>query len=162
MKRTIATIAALLVAAGGIAVSQSRPSDAAGPGVYWRKTTASTNLTSAGQTPTLLKSVSIPAGTWIVTAKANPVNFGQANYMRCSIVVGSTVRDTSATLLGNASPGPTGEVGPSVAQLFMQAAVATTATQTFKLTCQHDFAEAGTYVDGGASLVVEAAPGALG
>lgn len=129
--------------------------------VYLRTTTTAVNLSSDGS-PVTIKQVSVPAGTWVVTAKANPVNFGAADYVRCLLLVGGVQKDAGATLVGNAAPGPTGETGPSVAQIMLQTAVTTTATKKFALACQHDFASPGEYVDPGASIMVVASPGPLG
>lgn len=151
--------AAVLVAATGLSVAYSADSSAAD--AFRRATTVSKNLSDDGS-PVPIISVSIPAGTWIVTAKANPVSFGAADYVRCRIMVGSNQRDAGATLLGNAAPGPTGEMGPSVATIALQTAVTTTATRTFTLDCQHDFFTPGIYVDSGASIMVVRSPGPLG
>jgi hypothetical protein len=149
----------LLIAAGVFSATYSAASSAAD--AYLRSTTASVNLSTDGS-PVTIKSVSIPAGTWIVTAKANPVNFGPADYVRCRILVGSTQKDAAATLVGNAAPGPTGEMGPSVAEIVLQTAITTTGSRTFKLDCLHDFPSAGMYVDPGASILVVRSPGPLG
>jgi len=151
--------AALLIAAGAFSAAYSAESSAAD--VFLRKTTTSVNLSSDGS-PVTLKQVTLPAGTWLVTAKANPVNFGAADYVRCRIVVGGVQRDAAATLVGNAAPAPTGEMGPSVAEIVLQTAITTTASKTFKLDCQHDFPYPGIYVDPGASIMVVKAPGPLG
>jgi len=151
--------AALLIAAGAFSAAYSAESSAAD--VFLRKTTTSVNLSSDGS-PVTLKQVTLPAGTWLVTAKANPVNFGAADYVRCRIVVGGVQRDAAATLVGNAAPAPTGEMGPSMAEIVLQTAITTTASKTFKLDCQHDFPYPGIYVDPGASIMVVKAPGPLG
>ena len=151
--------AAMLIAAGCVSAAYSADSSAAD--VYLRKTTASVNLSSDGS-PVLLKQVTIPAGTWVVTAKANPVNFGPADYVRCRLMIGTSQHDAGATLVGNAAPGPTGETGPSVAEIVLQTAVTTTAAKAFKIDCQHDFPSAGMYVDPGASIMIVRAQGPLG
>ena len=150
---------ALLIAAAGFSAAYSAESSAAD--VYLRSTTASINLSSDGS-PVSLKQVTIPAGTWVVTAKANPVNFGAADYVRCRILVNGVQKDAAATLVGNAAPAPTGEMGPSVAEIVLQTAITTTTSKAFKLDCQHDFPYAGIYVDPGASIMVVRAPGPLG
>ena len=50
------------------------------------------------------------------------------DYVRCRILVGGVQRDAAATLVGNAAPGPTGEMGPSVAEIVLQTAITTTAS----------------------------------
>jgi hypothetical protein len=151
--------AAMLIAATGFTAAYSASSSAAD--VFMRTTTASTNLNDSGAPLTIL-SVTIPAGTWVVTAKTNPVSFGAADYVRCRILVGTTQKDAGATLLGNAQPGPTGEMGPSVAQIALQTAFTTPSSKVVKLDCQHDFPTPGIYVDPGARLMVVRAPGPLG
>jgi hypothetical protein len=82
--------------------------------------------------------------------------------VRCRILVGGVQRDAAATLVGNAAPSPTGEMGPSVAEIVLQTAITTTASKAFKLDCQHDFSSAGMYVDPGASIMIVKATGPLG
>ena len=151
--------AAMLIAATGFTAAYSASSSAAD--VYMRTTTTSKNLSDTGAPVTLI-GVTIPAGTWVVSAKANPVSFGSADYVRCRIVVGTTQKDAGATLLGNAAPGPTGEMGPSVAQIFLQTAITTTSDKVFKLDCQHDFPTPGIYLDPGARIMIVRATGPLG
>jgi hypothetical protein len=156
---TNSKLAAALLIAAGLSSAYSAESSAAD--VYLRSTTASINLSSDGS-PVTIKQVTIPAGTWVVTAKANPVNFGAADYVRCRILVNGTQRDAAATLVGNAAPAPTGEMGPSVAEIVLQTAITTTSSKAFKLDCQHDFPSPGMYVDPGASIMIVRASGPLG
>lgn len=156
-KRKLAS--ALLIAACGFCAAYSAETSAAD--VYLRTTAASINLSDDGS-PVTLRQVTIPAGTWVVTAKANPVNFGAADYVRCRILVGGVQRDAAATLVGNAVPGPTGETGPSVAEIMLQTAITTTSSKAFKLDCLHDFPYPGIYVDPGASIMIVRAQGPLG
>ena len=151
--------AAMLIAATGFTVAYSASSSAAD--IYTRYTTVSKNLSDTGE-PVAILSVTIPAGTWVVTAKANPVSFGAADYVRCRIMVAASQKDAGATLLGNAAPGPTGEMGPSVAQIALHSVTTTTAPKVFKLDCQHDSPTPGIYVDPGARITVIRAPGPLG
>jgi hypothetical protein len=149
---------AMLIAATGFTAAYSASSSAAD--VFVRTTQTSKFLSDTGA-PVAILSINVPAGTWIVTAKVNPVNFGAADYVRCRIVAGTTQKDAGATLLGNAAPGPTGEMGPSVAQIALQAAFTTTSSKDFKVDCQHDFPTPGIYVDPGARMMVVKAPGPL-
>jgi hypothetical protein len=146
--------AAMLIAATGFTAAYSGSSSAAD--VFSRNTNTSKNLSDTGA-PVAILSVTVPAGTWIVNAKVNPVSFGAADYVRCRIMVGTSQKDAGATLLGNAAPGPTGEMGPSVAQIALQAVVTTTSSQNFKVDCQHDFPTPGIYVDPGAKITVVSA-----
>ena len=161
--RPLLTTGALVASlAAGAFTLGTTGADASTVAVFKRVTTSSVDLPSNGGTPVVLRSVSVPAGDWMVWAKANPVHFGNADYVRCQIMVGGTQRDAGATLLGNAAPGPTGETGPSVATIAPQTAVHTNATRTFTLQCQHDFSQPSGFIDPGASLIVAAAPGAIG
>ena len=162
MKRTIASVALVAASAAGAFTLHTTGADAASVAVYKRVTTSSVDLPSTGGTPIVLQSVSVPAGNWLVWAKANPVHFGNADYVRCQMMVAGRQQDAGATLLGNAAPGPTGETGPSVATIALQTAVHTYATRTFTLQCQHDFSQPSGYIDPGASLIVATAPGAIG
>jgi hypothetical protein len=143
--------AAMLIAATGFTAAYSASSFAAD--VFSRNTYASTFLSDTGA-PVAILSVTVPAGKWVVNAKVNPVNFGAADYVRCRIIVGTSQKDAGATLLGNAAPGPTGEMGPSVAQIALQTVVTTTSSKVFKVDCQHDFPTPGIYVDPGAKITV--------
>src|SRR5688572_17421139 len=156
---TKSKLAAALLIVAGFSAAYSAESSAAE--VYLRATTAGIDLSNDGS-PVTIRQVTIPAGTWIVTAKANPVNFGPADYVRCRIMVGTSQRDAAATLVGNAAPAPTGEMGPAVAEIVLQTAITTTSSETFKLDCLHDFPYAGIYVDPGASIMIVRAPGPLG
>lgn len=160
-KRMILATGMIALAAGIGAMVGATSSGAASTAVYLRTSAVAKNLSADGSAVTIL-SVSVPAGTWVVTAKANPVNFGAADYVRCQILVGSAQKDAGATLLGDASPGITGELGPSVATIALQTAVVTTATRNISLKCLHDFPIDGEYVDPSASLMVVAAPGPIG
>ncbi len=143
--------AAMLIAATGLTAAYSASSSAAD--VFSRNTNTSRFLSDTGA-PVAILAVTVPAGTWVVNAKVNPVNFGAADYVRCRIMVGTTQKDAGATLLGNAAPGPTGEMGPSVAQIALQTVVTTTSSKVFKVDCQHDFPTPGIYVDPGAKITI--------
>ena len=169
-RRLAAIAAAAFVGASAVAdvVEQDTPVQSAvpatAPAAYLRSTPASVDLSSSSGTPvTLIQTQAVPAGTYLVTAKANVVNFGAADYVRCLLLAGGVQQDSGATLVGNAVPGPTGETGPSVAEIVLQTAVTfTTSTHTFELKCQHDFANSGEYVDPGASILIVGAAGPLG
>lgn len=81
------------------------------------------------------------------------MNIGAADYVRCTLLVDGAQVDASTTLVGNASPGFTGELGPSAATLALQSLVASSGTETFSLACGHDGLNAGEYVDPGAALL---------
>lgn len=56
-------------------------------------------------------------------------------------------------------PGPTGEMGPPVAEIMLQTAITTTSSKAFKLDCLRDFPSAGMYVNPGASIMIVKATG---
>lgn len=93
-----------------------------------------------------LLSIRVPAGKWIVTAKANPVNFGAHDFVRCRIVEGNIQKDWAATMVGDGSP--------AVASIALQTALSMKSAQTVSLRCFHDFAIEGQYIDSGASLMI--------
>lgn len=143
----LATAVIGAVAASGSALAAPVP-------VFYDVTAASTNLSSDGSPVTLLTQV-LPAGKFIIWGKANVVNFSAADYVRCRIMSGGVQADAGATLVGNAGPGPTGEEGPSVAEVMTQTYLKLTARTTITLTCSHDFPITGEYADPGASLVIQ-------
>jgi hypothetical protein len=95
----------------------------------------------------------LPAGDWAIYAKATPVNLGGADYARCVLYRGATATSSATTLVGNAAPGFTGELGPSAATLEVQTLVSLAAVETIRLSCGHDFSFAGEYVDPGAAIL---------
>ncbi|MEQ1505755.1 MAG: hypothetical protein ABMB14_26205 [Myxococcota bacterium] len=119
-------------------------------GAILRSTGASIPLADQVATPVL--SAVAGAGNWVVTGKATAVNFGDADYARCVLLAGGVQVDASATLVGNASPGFTGELGPSAATLVVQAVVPLVANTTIEMQCLHDGFQTGVYLDPGASL----------
>jgi hypothetical protein len=136
--------------AAGLALTLGAAGTSNAQNVYLRVTSAATPLSTSGSEVGVL-SVTIPAGTWTVTSKLNPVNFGSGDYVRCRILVGTAQKDSGTTYLGL---NPSGEPGSYVTSLALQTAVVTTAPQTFALRCGHDFAVAGQYIDPGASLMI--------
>jgi hypothetical protein len=91
----------------------------------------------------------------VVTAKANPVDFSQPDFARCTLVVGSTLQDDGATFIG-------GSPSAAVAEIVLQTAVTTTTSEVVKLTCQHDYSTPGIYLDPRASIVVVKAAAPIG
>jgi len=123
--------------------------------VYYRQTAASFNLTSKPATPQTVLSLTVPEGTWVITAKANPVDFSQPDFARCSIIVGSTLHDAGATFIG-------GSPSAAVAEIVLQTVVTTTSSKVVELQCQHDYNTPGIYIDPEASIVVVKATAPIG
>ena len=145
-QKTFTAIAVSLISVTGTAF--------AADGVYYRQTEQSFNLTSAPGTAQTILSLTVPAGPWVITAKANPVDFAQGDFARCTIVVGSTVHDGGATFIGGTSA--------FVAEIALQTVVTTSSSEVVKLQCQHDFNTSGIYLDPLASIVVVKATAPIG
>ena len=121
---------------------------------FERHTTTAVTLPDAGGQWTPVLQVTVPAGVWMVHAKATPVNFAfVADYVRCRIRIGTKQLDASATSVGGA---------PAAATVVNQGAITTTVTRVFNFECEHDYGVSGEYLDPGASLLVVRAPGPLG
>jgi len=123
--------------------------------VYYRQTESSINLTAEPGIPQTVLGLTVPAGTWVITAKANPVNFSQPDFARCTIIVGSTQHDGGATFVG-------GSPSAAVAEIALQTVVTTTSSEPVSLRCQHDYWTAGIYLDPSASIVVVKATAPIG
>jgi hypothetical protein len=122
--------------------------------VFQRRTTAAVNFPTTGGQWTTVLHVTIPAGAWIVHAKASPVSFANiSDYVRCQLRIGTKQLDASTTQIGGV---------PAAATVVTQAAFATTGTKIVVFECEHDYGIPGEYLDPGASLLVVRAPGPLG
>lgn len=146
-KKLFTAIAVSLISVTGAAL--------AADDVYFRQTESSFNLTSQPGTPQTVLSLTVPAGTWVITAKANPVNFAQPDFARCELIVGSTQHDGGATFIG-------GSPSAAVAEIVLQTVVTTTTSKVVELQCQHDYNTAGIYLDPLASIVVVKATAPIG
>jgi len=142
-----AAIAVSLIGVSGAVV--------AADGVYYRHTESSFDLTSSPATPQAILGATVPAGTWVITAKANAVNFSQPDFARCTIIVGSTQHDGGATFIG-------GSPSAAVAEIVLQTVVTITSSKLVELQCQHDYNTPGIYLDPGASIVVVKAAAPIG
>ncbi len=107
-------------------------------------------------------SKSISAGTWYVSAKANPVNrliqgtvaTGSQDIARCALYVNSTRVDWSSSHLGD---GPTvGSELLAVATITNQTRISVPAGTVRKVSfkCWHDYGVVGQYLDASASLYI--------
>lgn len=121
-------------------------------GTFSVHTTSHTPLSDIGGVETTVLQVSVPAGSWVVSAKASFVNWTNKDYDRCSLMVGTTPIDGVATM--------TGELDglPAVASVTNLATVITSVRSTFKLNCWHDFNVPNQLIDPWARLVVTRAP----
>src|SRR5579862_5681351 len=124
------------------AVAASGAANAAPVPVFYDTTAVSTNFSDDGSPVTLLQQ-SVPSGKYLIFGKANVVNFSAADYVRCRILSNGSQVDVGATLVGDAEPGPSGEEGPSVAQVSVQTYLKVTTRTTISLACSHDFVVSG-------------------
>ena len=119
-----------------------------------RSSSANTNLSATGGANTTIVSVSLPAGSWVVTSAETAVNFGPSDYLRCGIYAGNKQISGNATMVGIASG--TGNQGPGayVASLSGIGSFTTTGNKTVSLECEHDntMTAGPPYIDAGATL----------
>jgi hypothetical protein len=113
---------------------------------YATATSSAVNMSSTGGVATTILTLALPKGSWLVTAKADVVNFGAADYERCGIKAGSTAADGSTSTTEPTSP---------VANIESQTAVVLSAATAVTLYCQHDNNTSGEYVDARASLIAQ-------
>jgi hypothetical protein len=141
--------AVIVVASTLLLSSASKAAD-----VFQRRTTAAVNFPPTGGQWTIVLHVTIPAGVWILHAKATPVSFANiSDYVRCQLRINTQQLDASTTQIGGV---------PAAATVVTQAAVETTVTRIVVFECEHDYGIPGEYLDPGASLLVVRAPGPLG
>lgn len=139
---TISAIAASALVLAGPAQSEK---------LFKARTTVQTDLPATKDATTLVLQISVPAGRWLIQAKTQAVNFGNADIVRCQLNKGnSTVLDGSGTQVGSTSG------LPLVAMLVNQAVTKTTAATNIKFLCSHsETAQSGIYLDPGSSLIIE-------
>jgi hypothetical protein len=101
---------------------------------------AHVDLPTAGATPaTVVTAADLPPGKYLLTGKANAVNFNPASdYIRCKIRVGTTPVDASTATLGGSIP---------VGVLPLQGGFESSTPFTAILECQHDASVAGIYTE---------------
>lgn len=120
---------------------------------YFKRTASAVALADAPGTPVVVMSVQVPAGTWIINAKASLVNFGDADFARCTLYAGNAQRNGASTMTGVAGS------MPAVATVSILDVVTVAAPRWLKLECYHDSAVPGQYVDPDAAIVATRAPG---
>jgi hypothetical protein len=112
-------------------------------------TTASTNLSASGGVSTVVESMKVPKGTWVLHADNTVVNFANSDYTRCALVSGTTSLNAHATMVGGS--GGAGSV--VLATLSETASVTLTSGTIISVQCSHDSTNGATpYVDTGAVL----------
>jgi hypothetical protein len=104
-------------------------------------------LPAGGGTATTVLTLNLPAGSWLLYGKTNPVNFQAGDYFRCNLNTGGTTQDAGTAYL---SP----QYSP-VESISLFAAVTTSAT-TVTLTCTHDLTLANQpYVEASRIMAVQ-------
>ena len=117
------------------------------PGTQLARTTGATNLADGANSPTVVTSVTVPAGSWALSWKAAAVNFGADDFVRCALSTPSAALDGTTAFLGGGHS--------AVGVLSSLAVLQTPSTVTVNLSCQHDGAVAGIYIDPSAVVLVE-------
>jgi len=112
------------------------------------RTSSDLALSSSSGDRVNITNITVPSGQWIATAKASAVNWGEADYVRCVLMVGGVVVDGATTM--------TGEAGgqPAVAEIVTHAKLSLIAPTNVSLACSHDRDIAGQKIDPGATLIV--------
>jgi hypothetical protein len=117
------------------------------PGTQLARTTSATNLANGADSPTVVTSVTVPAGSWALSWKVAAVNFGANDFVRCVLSTPSAALDGTTAFLGGGHS--------AVAVLSSLAVLQTPSTVTVNLSCQHDGAVAGIYIDPSAVVLAE-------
>ena len=113
-------------------------------------TSASTNVSIV---PTMVESMKLPKGTWVLHADSTVVNFGPSDFARCTIFSGGGAVNAHATMVG--IQGETGSQGPGtiLADLSETGSVTLTSGTVIALECSHDDGNGSTpYIDTGSVL----------
>jgi hypothetical protein len=105
-------------------------------------TTANTNLSSTGGAETVIESLSLPKGKWILHADNTVVDFTGGIIDRCAIFSGATSLDSHAV---------SGGLGAIFGDSESAAAVLT-GTTTVSVQCEADSSGSTAYIDAGADL----------
>jgi hypothetical protein len=115
------------------------------------------NLSKTGGEGVTLTSLTLPAGSWVVSAEATLVNFGPSDFARCQIYANGKQIASGATMVGN--PNLSGAEGAAalVAGRGLIGAFEISTTVPAELRCLHDHntpsGEGPRYVDAGAVLL---------
>jgi uncharacterized repeat protein (TIGR01451 family) len=121
-------------------------------------TTVNKNLSTSGATNVTIVSVSVPAGSWVLSAEGDFVNFGPSDYARCQLFAGVNPTPGGGITTTVGDPNLPGAQGPAAyVQAFAEIAAVTSATGfTASLQCSHDHdtppPNGPPYVDAGATL----------
>lgn len=103
------------------------------------RTTANTSLSSTGGVETVIESLSLPAGKWMLHAD-NTVVDNVGGIDRCALFSGATLLDQHAVS------------GPPILGDSETAGAVLTKTTTVSVECESDASGEGAYIDAGADL----------
>jgi hypothetical protein len=151
-----ACVIASALTLGGVAfASSSAPVSPAAQDVIGG-TSSGTNLSTTGGVHVTLVTLTLPAGSWVVSSQTTIVNFGPSDYFRCQITAGGVEIGSGTTMVGD--PNLFGAQGPGVyvAGRGLIGWVTTKSSLSVSLNCWHDNdtpdGYGPPYVDGGAVL----------
>ena len=117
------------------------------------KTTASTNLSSFGGVQTVVESLKLPKGSWVLHADNTIVNYGPSDYARCTLFSGATNSTAHAAMVGDGAQSGNQGPGTTVATLSETDSVTLTSGTVVSVQCEHDISNGAVpYVDGDATL----------
>ena len=123
---------------------------------FSKQTTAPVELSVGSGIPVTVLSVEVPAGIWVVVAKASLVNKGLMDWGRCSLVANRKTYNDASAMVGLESALP---AVSTVTVLAVIPALAESSSRKIQLQCSHDDPNTPQYVDSGASIVITRAPG---
>ncbi len=131
------------------------------------ETSSNTNLSTVGGQETTVISMTLPAGSWVITSEDTLVNFGPSDYFRCAIQApGTTQIASGSSMVGD--PNLSGAQGPGVyvAGRGLVGSLKSTSSFTASLVCSHDnntpSGNGPPYVDAGAVMWAHVSQGLSG
>ena len=136
------------IVAIGILVGLSFHTAIAANTVYFAQNTSNFPLDTEGDLGKVL-TLTVPKGSWVITAKASPVNFSNPAQVNCFINVNGAPKDEASATVG---------IPSSLTETMITVyAVKVTVAATITLTCGQDLdapggAQSGVYLDGSSDL----------
>jgi hypothetical protein len=120
-------------------------------------------LSQDGLSPTTVLSTELAAGTYMLSASGDLVNFGASDYGRCEIYVAGVEIANTSTIIGN--PSASGDSGPAgiLGGVSLSGAVTVgSGGAAVDLVCSHDDNDVSTvpYFDAGGALLAVRVPSA--
>ena len=165
MKRTRLVLSVTLAAIIGAVVATALPTLAAPeappivPGTAQDalvESDASINLSRTGGERVTIVAMTLPAGSWVLTAETTLVNFGPATFARCQIIAGGQQIASGATTVGDETLPAANARATFVAGRGLLGSVRRQSSFRAALRCLHDEStpsgQPAPYVDPGAVL----------